>query len=91
MELDKVRDFFKASAGKGMAHPTPFTEKSRIVGDGVNPGVCTGSHGKEDEPSYAEVLRKGLNCSEKESQLPQPLVSLSKDHCVRPKKGKKQF
>jgi hypothetical protein len=91
MELEKVRDFFKAPAGQGMACPTPFSVRSWIVGDGVNPGVCTGSHGKEDAPSYAEVLRKGLSCSEKESQLPQPVIALSKDHCIRPKKGKKWF
>jgi hypothetical protein len=91
MELEKVRGFFKAPTGQGMARSTPFSEKSRIVGNGVNPGVCTNSHGKEGAPSYVEVLCKGLNCSEKGSQPPQLMVSLSKDHRVRPKQGKKRF
>jgi len=91
MELEKVRDFFKAPAGQGMARSTPFSEKFRIVGNGVNPGVCTDFQGKEGAPSYVKALRKGLSCSEKESQPPHPVVSLSKDRCARPKQGKKRF
>jgi hypothetical protein len=64
MELEKVRNFFKAPAGQGMAHSTPCSEKSRFVGNGVTLALVAILMAKTVQLSYVEVLRKGLSCSE---------------------------
>jgi hypothetical protein len=65
LELGKVRDFFKALAGQCLVRPSPFSEKPRSEVSVVS----SGSHSRDAAPSYADVLRKGIRCPEKEKEL----------------------
>jgi hypothetical protein len=80
VELGKVRDFLKESAGQGLVRLGPLPVKERIDGDGAITGAATGSNGSDGAPSYAEVLCTGSCRPEKEgSKQVQPVHPLGKD------------
>jgi len=80
VELGKVRDFLKESAGQGLVRLGPLPVKDRIDGDGAITGAATGSNGSDGAPSYVEVLCTGSCRPEKEgSKQIQPVHPLGKD------------
>jgi hypothetical protein len=86
-EVGKVRDFFKASARQGVV----LTSSSSVKPSSEGPGGASGSPGSVGAPSYADVLRKGISCSEKEIRPPLPAFSRGRIRGVHPKREKERL
>jgi hypothetical protein len=90
--LGKIRDFLKIPVGHEMVRLASVPEKPRGIGDGAIEGsvsfVSAGSLGKNEVPSFVEVLRRGARRPEVEKKLSWPVDPLGESHRDRSEEEK---